>query len=468
MELRSYARLFRRRWLAVLILTLLGGAVGAGLSWSLPPTYKATTGLFVSTSPGSDLAQAYQGNLLAQQSAKSFSTLTTDDNVLRIIISRLGLPYSIGELRNEIHASNPDGTALIQLDVNDRSAPRAEAIANAYGPVFSQFVAGLGRPGHAQLPAGSGTLPALQVTAIGPAENQTVSQHRSLNVALGLSAGLILGIVWAVIREATDSRLRDADEVHRAADVRVLGVVPKKSNTRTAARTEAYHRLAVNLQSANTGRGAVCLVVAGPTGGEHAYGVAADLATCFAEGGDRTILVDADPARTRRGGPMDLPPGSGLRQVLSDWLPVDRALRPVETGIPLSVLPSGTSDQLSRGVLREDRLTALRAELTDRADVVIFAAPAILVHSSAVMLARSVGQVLVIVRAGQTGDRDLAEAVRLVREAGATVAGVVISHKGSEAPDEAPPVRAGRPVREETLPTEARSADAHAVDHGHV
>ena len=66
MDLIEYAAVLRRRWLAIVVLMLLGGAIGLGYGKSSAPTYQATSKVFVSVENGSSVSDLVQGSTITQ------------------------------------------------------------------------------------------------------------------------------------------------------------------------------------------------------------------------------------------------------------------------------------------------------------------------------------------------------------------------------------------------------------------
>ncbi|MBT2508915.1 hypothetical protein J7I98_24125 [Streptomyces sp. ISL-98] len=436
MDLRTYLRLFRRRWSIILLLTVLGTAAGAAVAWTQPPVYAAKTQMIVTAADTvAEPSEAYQGGLLAQQRAKSYTNLVTSQHVVKTLIDEMQLPYSVQELQGKISATNPTDTAVIDFTVEDRSAQRAKEIADSVGPVLSRVVAGVESPPDTPQSGVTET----GVSSLAPAQllPGPVSPKKQLDMALGLVAGLVLGIGAAVVREVTDRRVRDVDDLVRAAGVSVLGVVPddgvREGNPlptggqRPPRVIEAYRRLGINLQLTVSGSGPQTYVLTEPSGG-GATATAAGLAIAMAEGGTSVALVDADTSDTRLARLLGLSPGVGLRAVLAEQAPLDLALRKWRADLPLLVLTSGEHEPGSgQAPLREGALVALRAELERRADVVIFASPPVLTQTDAVVLGRAVGQVVVVARTKAARSDELGQAVQYLRAVGIRVLGAILT-----------------------------------------
>ncbi|KOU60702.1 hypothetical protein ADK57_29590 [Streptomyces sp. MMG1533] len=437
MDLKAYLRLLRFHWVAIVVLTLLGAAGGAAVAQSQPPVYAAKAQMLVTVSaPGEDSSQAYQGALLSQQRAKSYTTLLTSQSVLRQLTDELGLPYSVEHMKSHITATNPTDTAVIDVTVKDRSARQAQQMAQALGPTFSKIVSSAENPGQ----EGDGKTPVINVRTLDGVQllDSPVSPHKSFDIALGLAAGLVLGLVWAVVREVTDTRIRDLQDLAQGTDVDVLGVLPRGGQRRdkdfrfglpgSSAETQAYRWLALTTETDGRGPGPRAQVVTSAVRGDGTTAVAAGLAIALAESGTRTIVVDAQRSRARLADLLGLSSPWGLTDVLNGRVSVDEALRTWRDDVPLQVLAgSGTDPDSGAAPLRQAEVAELCKQLMVRADAVIFVAPPVLAESDATIVARAVGQVIAVAEARATRMPDFTQSVRRLRSVGVTVLGAVLS-----------------------------------------
>lgn len=128
------------------------------------------------------------------------------------------------------------------------------------------------------------------------------------------------------------------------------------------------------------------------------------------------LLIDADFAKPDVVATLGLEEGPGLLDVLADpTLEVEHCV--VRTDIPqLSLLPAGARSNDDTELLTSKRTEQILDQLVaaDPRRIVIFDSPPALAASPASVLAASVGQVMMVVRADSTSDSDLREAVRLL------------------------------------------------------
>src|SRR5665647_1902332 len=155
-ELKDYIHVIRKRWLiivSVMLVVVAGAALATALS---PKIYEAQTQLFVSTSGSSDSNALLSGSNFTQQRVKSYADVITTPSVLDPVIETLQLNTTPAKLGDQITATVPLDTVLIEVAVtntNPRVAaevavpntnPRvAPAVAATAGKQFTKTVADL-------------------------------------------------------------------------------------------------------------------------------------------------------------------------------------------------------------------------------------------------------------------------------------------------------------------------------------
>ncbi|HEV8556374.1 MAG TPA: Wzz/FepE/Etk N-terminal domain-containing protein [Actinophytocola sp.] len=462
MDARSYLRLLRRRRLIILLFVVLGTFGGAAMAQAVPPSFAASTQIYISAAdPGADFGQAYQGSLLSQQRAKSYVGIVTGNHVLGIVIDDLRLPYTVAFLQTEVTAVNPADTAIIDITVQDRSAQRAKDIADHLGPVLATFVTALETPDQTSATTPRGQFPVVRVSEPAKLEARQVSRSLSFDVVLGLVIGLTIGLGLAVVREITDRRVHDAEDIVRMSGLGVLAVLPAEQPDRTTAVVEAYRRLAINAELVDAPLRS--LLVTAPTSEAGVSAVAEGLAAALGDAGERVILVDASPGPPRPARSAEASRKPGLMDVLEGRVPLDLALHR-RGELPMAVLGYGIA--YPSEILRKNSLTALLDLLSQRADVVIFAGPPLLTRSDAVVLARVAGRTLLVADAKITRGDELAESARYLTTTGVTVLGAVLREAASWRGRRVSTAATGRPVgpdhdhgETEEIPARYRTVD---------
>jgi non-specific protein-tyrosine kinase len=189
---------------------------------------------------------------------------------------------------------------------------------------------------------------------------------------------------------------------------------------------EAYRSLRTNIQLSSLDRPIKTLLVTSPGTIEGKSSTVANLAVAFAQGGNRTLLVDCDLRRPS----LHALFGASNERGLTTMLVGEDATPPiVDTGVEgLSLLPSGPQAPNPSEILGSKRFQALMERLAERSDLVLFDAPPALAVSDAIVLSRQVDGVVLVVTAGKTKRDHASRAKQQLERAGAKVLGVVLNN----------------------------------------
>ena len=174
---------------------------------------------------------------------------------------------------------------------------------------------------------------------------------------------------------------------------------------------------AADLRRRDNDAAAQRVLVSSPHPGEGKTYCSLNLALSIAaEKESEVLLVDADFAKPSVLEALGLPDGPGLMDALADP-GLDVAGMVMKTDIPgLWVLPAGNRTNSDSEYLASSRTRKVLDRLTEGAPqrIVLFDTPPALAASTASELAKYVAQVLMVVRADQTGQGALEDAVSLL------------------------------------------------------
>ena len=159
------------------------------------------------------------------------------------------------------------------------------------------------------------------------------------------------------------------------------------------------------------------IMVTSALAGEGKSFTAINLAISIAMEMDNTVmLVDADVARPTVLSMLGLPPTEGLLDVITaNSLDISGVL--LRTNIEkLSILPSGTQHQRATELLASDAMIRLLDDMARRYPdrIIIFDSPPLLATTEARALATHMGQIVVVVHAGETSQAAVKEALSTI------------------------------------------------------
>ena len=206
--------------------------------------------------------------------------------------------------------------------------------------------------------------------------------------------------------DAARSKVLELDFVRLAA----LGILtPDASQSRLANEMRVIKRPLINNCYSKSGNGGVknanCIMITSALPGEGKSYLSTNLAMTIATERDSTVLlVEADPTRPALAQLFGLSAGRGLMDVLADpRIKVEDVL--VKTSIDrLSFIPAGTTQEHATELLASEAMEKLIDDLASRYTnrILIFDSPPLLAAPEARVLARHMGQIVLVVEAGKT------------------------------------------------------------------
>ena len=441
MDLREYLRILRKRSRLIALFLVLGIGGAGAISWTATPLYQASTQLFVSARDSSgDVNSLNAGGQFTQQRVQSYADIVNSLDVTSVVADQLHSGLTSRQIAQEVSASAPLNTILINVHVTDTSPGRAQAIANAVSDQFALFVNTL------ETPNGSRISP-VRVSVVKRAAfpGGPVSPRKTLNLALGLLVGLALGAGGAVLRETLDTSVKDPEQIQRDLELPTLGAIAYDSDARKrpliveadphSSRAEAFRQLRTNLQFVDIDRAPRSIVVTSSIPEEGKTTTATNLAIALAQSGMRVLLVEADLRRPRIAEYLGIEGAVGLTNVLIGQAQLWNAVQTWGKDSQLNVLPSGPTPPNPSELLGSHGMAELIRELELSYDLVLIDAPPLLPVTDAAVLATAVSGALMVVRHGHCRREQLARAVQALRSVDAVIYGVVLTMTPNKGPD---------------------------------
>jgi len=261
--------------------------------------------------------------------------------------------------------------------------------------------------------------------------------NKPMNMARGVAAGVILGVLAAFLVGLADDRVHLIRAHGGPFGAPLLAVIPRvvMPNDVQRARTvldapsgapaEAFRSLRANLMLLSHGRLAKRILVSGTGMGDGKSLVAINLAMVLASHGERTLLIDAD---LRRPSILRAFPEQGPPEIhpLTHDIELSQAVR--ATAMPnLHVLVPGAPLPNPAELLASPRMRALLDSASAAYDRVIIDSPPLFSVSDPVILLPGVDGVILVARYGKTRQRPIQDALRLLADAHAPMLGLVLN-----------------------------------------
>lgn len=280
--------------------------------------------------------------------------------------------------------------------------------------------------------------PSLRVETLADLPTEQASPRPVLNIAGGIIAGLVLGVVGAFASQALDPRLRREAQLRRLYRLPILARIPQESGRRSKAPlgprrlsgvgAEAYRTLRSTLEASwpDEGESRVILVT-GPSPAQGKTTTAVNLASSLAVVGRRVILMEADLRRPAIADALDVEPvNGGMVSVLMERVPLKDALSTTATYPGLQVLLADYSEGWIAELFSIPAARQLIDDARKLADYVIIDSPPLNLVADAVPLARASDDVLIVIRIGEARINSIAELGELLAENGVRPVGFAV------------------------------------------
>jgi capsular exopolysaccharide synthesis family protein len=265
-----------------------------------------------------------------------------------------------------------------------------------------------------------------------------------MNLAIGLAAGILLGVAAAIVKDLMDTRIRQDSDATAIMDVPVLGTVTRSDSytertpviiAKPASRdAEEIRRLRTNLtfvlpeeDKANV----IVVTSAGPSEGKTTISV--NLATAFAEAGSKVLLIDADVRSPSVSKKLGIEGTVGLTHLITNTVSshdaIQRYWKP-----NFQVLPAGKQSLNPSILLNSRAMRALVDQVSKAYDYVIIDTDPMQVSNDAAVFAKEGPQLLVVASLGITEKKTLKQTDQELHTLDIQPIGLAINYAEPEKP----------------------------------
>lgn len=297
------------------------------------------------------------------------------------------------------------------------------------------------------------------------APEKPIKPNIKMNLLIGIVLGLGLGIGLALLMHSLDSKIRNFDDVRRYVNLPILGTIPlihipdsdfddmeKKINMASteekenlekvlmqmdtkiisnyapkSSAAESFRILRTNLVAKNKENKSMSILItsAGPKEGKTT--IHTNLATTLSQMDAKVILVDLDLRRPRVHSMFHIPKENGISDFLVDKeTKLDSFIK--KCSVPnLDVITSGYIPPNPSELLASKRMDEAIRLLKEKYDYILFDAPPVIAVTDAMILAKKIDQLYLVVRVAQADKQVIKRAKELLENIGIEISGAVVN-----------------------------------------
>ena len=431
-SLSQLFQLMLRNKLLLLLSAVLGVAVALAVTYAMKNQYESSAKLYVyipatgQQSTDQDLSAINY----AQKVINTYIQMLDTKSFYRKINEDVNLGYTDLKMQKMIQFSILNSTEVFQVTVKTDSPEKSLAIAQSVTNIAPQVIQGIQETARLKIvdPPVIDTVP--------------VSPSKKINLAIGLLAGLVIGVIYIILRDLLDTKIKSADELTDRYGLHILSEVAdiseeerKKQSKRKASKydytisdkyIEAYRTARTNLNFAIIKKGCKKIAVVSPIGMEGKTTTSVSLAVTLSQQLNvKVLLIDCDlhkPRVYRYFKTQNMP---GLTDFLCGmYTYADVAQNTVYDN--LKIICAGTIPPNPSELLASDVFTEFIDSVGSYFDYIIFDTPPLNLVSDVLGIISLMDGVVVSLVKGESVHPELNKALETLKNANVKPAGVII------------------------------------------
>lgn len=221
--LKDLIKLFSKNFVVILICSSVGLISSFMVSkFLIKPTYVSTVKLYVYTKQDNTNPQTYNSlNDLnyAQKIVNTYIEMLRTDSFYKSVKDRSALDYSVDDLKRMIQFSVLNDTEVFEASVSSHKPEDSKLIADTVTNLAPQAIAAIRETALLKV-VDSATFP-----------TKASSPNLALNSVVGFLLGLAFSLVYVLLRDILDIRIKQEDDLTSRYNIPILGAIPTFGET---------------------------------------------------------------------------------------------------------------------------------------------------------------------------------------------------------------------------------------------
>ncbi|HEN9576063.1 polysaccharide biosynthesis tyrosine autokinase [Acinetobacter baumannii] len=281
-------------------------------------------------------------------------------------------------------------------------------------------------------------------TAVEPVK--PIKPKKLIVLALAIFMGGFIGVIIALLRNMLRTGIKDSGQIENELDLPVYATVPRspiqESRIKILKKKKSIPILAVKnsddiaIESLRSIRTAIhfalanaknnIIMIAGPSPEVGKSFISTNLATIFAQGDKRVLLIDADMRRGYMHKYFDVDVKPGLSELLSGQADLSQVLHKTQVA-NLDVITRGKSPTNPSEMLSSTQFKDLLEKFQTQYDHIIIDTPPVLAVTDGIIISQYTGVNLIVARYDKSHMKELELTVNRFEQAGVKVNGFILN-----------------------------------------
>lgn len=223
LDLKELFNIFWSKKIPIILLVLIFAVLGFIYTMTMvTPMYTASTTLVLASSHNEDGTTTSTTTnsittadvTLNSNLVSTYSELVKSKNVLRQVISNLGIDISEESLRNNVSVKSVQNTELIEITVTTQIPEYASKIANEIAKVFTDKVGEIYNINNVHVVDEAET----------PNEPSNINYQK--NIVIFAFIGAVIAVLYVLIANMLDTTIKTADDIEKQFKLPVLASIP--------------------------------------------------------------------------------------------------------------------------------------------------------------------------------------------------------------------------------------------------
>lgn len=217
MEIKEYISIIKKRFMLILVITLLSVFTSAVFSYVIvKPQYKADISVIIGKNESVQANTAYNYNdiMMYEKLVKTYSIMTTSRKVIEDVKQKLNLDMSVKDISSMVSAVPKGDTQFLTITVKSEKPELAQKIANQIAVSMAE---------ESKTILNQDNVHILDEAQLPLAPD---SPKPMLNMAIALFLGLMISVGIVFLIEYLDNTVKTQEEIEKLIGIPVIGIIP--------------------------------------------------------------------------------------------------------------------------------------------------------------------------------------------------------------------------------------------------